>query len=423
MVYVRQEYLPNLKKYKYSGVDHSLTSKYILKPFYTNVVIKCFPMWMAPNLITLSGFMFVVANFFTLLWYNPTLDQDCPPWVYYTWAAGLFIYQTFDAVDGSQARRTRQSGPLGELFDHGVDALNTSLETLIFAASQNMGQSWFTIVSVFGSLGTFYVQTWEEYHTKTLTLGIVNGPVEGILALVLVYALTGYMGGASFWQQSMLATFGVPKSLGIPDFFYELSFTQIYLIQGTLVMVYNTFESARNVIRARRARGDRSRGALLGLLPLFGIWILITAYLYLQPLIRTQHLVPFTIFAGIMNAYSVGQMITAHLVKLDFPYWNVLAIPLAVGITDSVGPILKEHVGWASGWPSALGNDVYQVAFMFCMLGMAVGIYGSFVVDVIVTICDYLDIWCLTIKHPYVEGAEHNAGGSANGNENGKKTN
>lgn len=103
MVYVRQDKLPNLKLYKYSGVDHSLVSKYILKPFYTHFVIKCFPMWMAPNLITLSGFGFVVVNLLTLLWYSPTLDQDCPPWVYASWAAGLFLYQTFDAVDGSQA--------------------------------------------------------------------------------------------------------------------------------------------------------------------------------------------------------------------------------------------------------------------------------------------------------------------------------
>jgi CDP-alcohol phosphatidyltransferase len=103
MVYVRQEKLPNLKQYKYSGVDHSLLSRYVMKPFYTNVVIKCFPMSMAPNLITLSGFTFVVVNLLTLLWYNPTLDQDCPPWVYASWAVGLFLYQTFDAVDGSQA--------------------------------------------------------------------------------------------------------------------------------------------------------------------------------------------------------------------------------------------------------------------------------------------------------------------------------
>ncbi|KAI5860753.1 Choline/ethanolaminephosphotransferase [Durotheca rogersii] len=418
MVYVRQEYLPNLKAYKYSGVDHSLTSKYILKPFYTNVVIKCFPMSMAPNLITLTGFMFVVANFLTLLWYNPTLDQDCPPWVYYSWAAGLFLYQTFDAVDGTQARRTRQSGPLGELFDHGVDALNTSLEVLIFAGSQNMGQSWYTVATLFSSLQTFYVQTWEEYHTKTLTLGVVNGPVEGILILVSVYALTGFLGGASFWQQPMLSTLGLSQLPGLdalPPVLQGLTFTQWHMIVGSIVLVFNTIESARNVIRARRARGDRSRWALLGLLPFFGTWALVVAYLYLQPTIRTQHLVPFTLFAGLVNAYSVGRIITAHLVHLPFPYDNILGLPLAWGVLDSLGPVLRSRVGWASGWPSALGDGVYQVAFLFCLLGAAAGVYGSFVVDVIVTICDYLDIWCLTIKHPYVEGGQANGNGKEKG--------
>ena len=47
MVYIRQHNLPKLHEYKYSGVDHSLVSKYILKPFYTNVVIERFPMSMA----------------------------------------------------------------------------------------------------------------------------------------------------------------------------------------------------------------------------------------------------------------------------------------------------------------------------------------------------------------------------------------
>ncbi|KAH0843024.1 hypothetical protein FOPE_08372 [Fonsecaea pedrosoi] len=109
MVYIRQRNLEKLHEYKYSGVDKSLVSRYVLKPFYTNVVIKFFPMSMA----------FVIINVLTMLWYNPTLDTDCPPWVYLTWAIGLFLYQTFDAVDGTQARRTHQSGPLGELFDHG----------------------------------------------------------------------------------------------------------------------------------------------------------------------------------------------------------------------------------------------------------------------------------------------------------------
>lgn len=326
-------------------------------------------------------------------------------------APGGLANQGFAVV---HSRRTHQSGPLGELFDHGVDALNTSLEVLLFAGSQNMGQSWYTVATLFASLLTFYVQTWDEYHTKTLTLGIVNGPVEGVLILVGVYALTGYKGGASFWKQSMLATLGVPEAWGVPEALYRLNFTQWYMVQGTVVLVFNTVESARNVIKARRARGDRSRGALLGLLPFFGTWVLVVAYLWLQPVILTQHLVPFVMFAGIVNAYSVGQMITAHLVLLRFPYWNVLALPLAGGVLDSLGPVLQSHLGWTFGWPSALGEGVYQVAFMFCMLGMAVGVYGSFVVDVIVTICDYLDIYCLTIKHPYVEVEEHKSGSNSN---------
>ena len=47
--------------------------------------------------------MFVVINFLTVMWYNPNLDTDCPPWVYASCAIGLFLYQTFDAVDGMQA--------------------------------------------------------------------------------------------------------------------------------------------------------------------------------------------------------------------------------------------------------------------------------------------------------------------------------
>jgi hypothetical protein len=38
-----------------------------------------------------------------MLYYSPNMDQDCPSWVYWSWAIGLFLYQTFDAVDGSQA--------------------------------------------------------------------------------------------------------------------------------------------------------------------------------------------------------------------------------------------------------------------------------------------------------------------------------
>src|SRR4051812_7126099 len=71
------------------------------------------------------------------------------------------------------------------------------------------------------ALMTFYTQTWEEYHTHTLTLGIVSGPVEGILTICAVYAITAVKGGGSFWQQSLLQTIGVSKHAFIPDAVYD----------------------------------------------------------------------------------------------------------------------------------------------------------------------------------------------------------
>ena len=193
----------------------------------------------------------------------------------------------------------------------------------------------------------------------------------------------------------MFRTVGIPESNLIPDYIYELPFNEWYMVQGGVVLVLNTIQryfppfcihapkcspsSSMNVIKARRAQGDKSRYALVGLLPFFVTWTLIPIYLYLNPEILYNHLVPFVFFAGLINAYSVGQMITAHLVKLDFPYQNVLVLPLAYGVFDSLGPFFQRNIGL--GWPSALGDGGYQVAYMFCMLGIAVGVYGSFVVS------------------------------------------
>ncbi|KAA1095604.1 hypothetical protein PGTUg99_008528 [Puccinia graminis f. sp. tritici] len=153
----------NLSKYKYSGEDHSIISRYVLTPYW-NRLVTFVPMSVAPNLITLTGLVFVMLNFASLLAFQPTMacshkpsfvskagslletsqgslldkfksfvglsnfQAKCPSgWLYLSFALGLWIYQSLDAIDGKQARRTGTSGPLGELFDHGCDALNTTV--------------------------------------------------------------------------------------------------------------------------------------------------------------------------------------------------------------------------------------------------------------------------------------------------------
>ena len=129
--------LGNLKLYKYSSEDHSIISKYILKKWW-NHFVKIFPMSMAPNVITLLGLMFVIVNLFAVFYYSPYLDQSQPRWCYFFYAFGLFMYQTFDGCDGCHARNTGQSGPLGELFDHSIDAINTTLGCVCFRVQNGL---------------------------------------------------------------------------------------------------------------------------------------------------------------------------------------------------------------------------------------------------------------------------------------------
>ena len=53
------------------------------------------------------------------------ITLQVPMYAYVLCAVGVFVYQTLDAIDGKQARRTGSNSPLGELFDHGCDAVST----------------------------------------------------------------------------------------------------------------------------------------------------------------------------------------------------------------------------------------------------------------------------------------------------------
>ncbi len=83
-------------------------------------MVELLPLWMAPNLVTLMGTLIMVATTVVVLAFCPRLEGEAPQWSYILCALGLFIYQTMDAIDGKQARRTGSSSPLGQLFDHGM---------------------------------------------------------------------------------------------------------------------------------------------------------------------------------------------------------------------------------------------------------------------------------------------------------------
>lgn len=79
--------------------------------------------------------------FFFLLFssFSPNGRAEPPRWACALCALGLFIYQSLDAIDGKQARRTNSSSPLGELFDHGCDSISTIFVALSACISAQLG--------------------------------------------------------------------------------------------------------------------------------------------------------------------------------------------------------------------------------------------------------------------------------------------
>lgn len=129
-------------------------------------------------------------------------------------------------------------------------------------------------------------------------------------------------------------------------------------------------------MEVRRSQKKSPWEPLYGLGPYFVTWVHVPLYLYLQPVVLHDHLIPFVCYVGLINAYAVGQIIIRHLTKdPEFPKHNILTLPLGLGIVDSLGPVFGL-------WPSVLGGGCYQIAYLFMMFGLGIGVYGSFVVSV-----------------------------------------
>lgn len=80
-----------------------------------------------------------------------------------------------DGMDGKQARRTKSSSALGELFDHGVDSWASFLfPVCIFSALSKINGDGLSPMAMHILLLSIYVTFidthWEKYNTKVLFL-------------------------------------------------------------------------------------------------------------------------------------------------------------------------------------------------------------------------------------------------------------
>jgi len=189
--------LKALSNHKYSSEGTSITEP-ALQVFW-RWLVEQIPLWVAPNLITIVGLIINVGTSLLLMYFSPDAKTQAPSWVYFSCGLGLFLYQCLDAIDGKQARRTGSSSPLGELFDHGCDAVSTVFVSIATCCAMGLGldpPSFYFIC--FTGFFLFYCAHWQTYVSGTLRFGRID-VTEGQLVCIGVFILTS-MVGLGFWS-------------------------------------------------------------------------------------------------------------------------------------------------------------------------------------------------------------------------------
>jgi phosphatidylglycerophosphate synthase len=171
--------------------------------------------------------------------YDLTLSNNIPRWTFFFAAFCQFLYQTLDAVDGKQARRTRSSSPLGQLFDHGCDSFSVTFLICSVAEAAKFGEdshTYFALVSIV--CYCFWISNWSEYHTKVLRTHMYNfGTTEAQLVIIGVLLISGIF-GQDAWSTKvcdLLPGFVVSDQPSVPFIAHALSQPiKLYVLYGFL---------------------------------------------------------------------------------------------------------------------------------------------------------------------------------------------
>ncbi|GIQ85001.1 choline/ethanolamine phosphotransferase [Kipferlia bialata] len=183
----------NLTNYKYTGIDLSPVSRYVLQPLWrwqAEHVMDHVP-WLSPNGVTLMGLcvMTLAQLSFILSSLIYTGAPSISSGVWFLVAVCMLMYQNCDGVDGVHARRTNTCSCLGQIFDHGIDSLGVTvfITMLLFLIRCDpvglvLGVPIPWPVLIAGTAGSAFVcYQAEEFLCHVLKLDVVSFPVEGIL--------------------------------------------------------------------------------------------------------------------------------------------------------------------------------------------------------------------------------------------------
>lgn len=416
--YLSNEAVERLPKFQYQGGDLSLLYKHVLSPFAGWCVDNLTPAWLAPNAITLIGLCWMVFSYCVIWCYCPGMHEantdvnaasSVPAVIFLLNGCAMLIYQTLDNMDGKQARKTGSSSPLGLLFDHGCDAMNSVIGSANWIAAMAMvpgnvgdlmggdgrgnvqgrsllsellgGDAVLAALLILSPMIAFYVATWEQYYTGKLVLPPFNGPSEG-LVMGATLSIVSFLWGPMYWQSTSLADGAIAK-LGPFDEMQGRVRNMDLIIVASLVGIAQ--EVSLKTVHVVRNYGTKT---LRTVLPNFLLAAATLTMVYSDPTLFLRR--PRTMMHLISGVFTemVTQLMLDHMVEEQYEAskrWCLFPMVMLAAWMASSSP------------PSSEFLDEYLLFYT-----TALWVYLAFKIRVhIYEICDVLGIYCFDIVTPH----------------------
>ncbi|TMS36783.1 hypothetical protein L596_003865 [Steinernema carpocapsae] len=364
-----EQQLERLGDHKYSAVDTSWLDELCMKRFW-EYVVSFYPLWLAPNLITLVGLVINLITCLILSKFCPSATEHAPSWAYFQAGLGLFLYQTLDATDGKQARRTNSSSPLGELFDHGCDSVSQVFVTLNICYAMQLGKIRYAVLAInVISIIVFYCAHWSTYCTGQLRFAKFD-VTEAQMTVISVMAVTTLF-GPTIWAKEI--------------FGFQFKYL---VVMGSLIMCSWQIVGYVNVIFSGGTGKNGSTVAdtsvLFPLLPLLAV-VLPFCMIYSKSTsgVYDQNVTLFCLCFGAVAAKAANRLVIAHMSRSALELWDWIYLsPLVMIFNHYYDVVFEEY-------------KLLLLATIYAYLSLII-----FCTKITQQFCVYLKIYCFTLKKP-----------------------
>lgn len=362
-------HLKRLKEHRYSVTGSSLFEPIL--QFFWNWLITKTPLWIAPNLLTLVGVIVNIVTTLILVGFDPGAHGEGPRWTYLLVALGLFFYQALDAIDGKQARRTGSATPLGELFDHGCDAVSALMLGISCGSPAYLGDKPMVFAFIVFSIMTlYYLSHWQAYVCGKLTFRLLD--VTEAQCLIMAIHVVTFLFGREFWETKV----------------FGLTFHTIILVSVVVILLITFLLGVVNIVTGGVGKNGSTVADTSVLSP--GIPLAIIFYFswsFIKRSDTTIHEWPsLTLFVlGLPIIKLSWQIVISHMTKMPMPLFDsILLGPFALWINNHT-------LRWISDQ-----EKVMLIIVMVYMLANTI-VYGVLVCK---QSCEFLGISCFTIPYP-----------------------